>query len=235
MMVSLSLKRKELRKRQKEIYFTVGKHNDRVKSAKVGRLIPKKFLDFKEEGIILKKPKSELYLSRNLTLSCLHNLVLKIMIDHYNLHSERKAFIRRNSDCRIDAGGKIQKEIDLLHFVSDRDALYRFYAKNMHAENNFEKNVQGSQTYVGEKKITSLSGLSPQNNKENVASSLRNLQKLQFTTFPWFLDRNPSSLKDSLEGLKKLILKFACTKENIGYLQPAMLESSPEIFLKYKP
>src|SRR3990167_8067193 len=149
---------------------------------------------YEEMGVIVPKKEEECYLLKNLSIRRLYLLVLKIMVEQFKLSP--KQYTRRKSAEDLESGGECKK-LTQCNGHDDaaiyRDLLTQYYC--MH-ENEFKSKfgTKGDKA-EGEAKSEPL--------------------------IPWYLDPNPSTLKDSLEGLKQALMKLATEKESIVYRHSA--------------
>lgn len=179
----------------------------------VGQRIVKGIDDY---GIMLRRLRVEVFLVNRLTLRCLHLLVLRIMVEHYQINEERLIYGRKFSAEDFESGGVTQKNILQVSNQTHWDLLLRFYTRRAIGitDNSIPK-------FTDNTNIARIPVL-----REDPNSSL-----------PWFLDKNPITLRESLEGLKKIILKFGTTKETLAYKYPAFFkaDSPVDILQKHSP
>jgi len=156
------------------VWNQIGKKTERSKSA-IAQMKPKLAATVEDAGVLTEPKRSELFLFRNLSLSCLMNIVLRTLIAHFEIDCELKTR-RKSSELRID-GGRISKQDLSLHLPDMLSSIREFFLKLQLTKDEAKKP----------------------------------------SAPPWFLDNNPHSLNGSLEGLKSIILKFACSSENVLY------------------
>lgn len=170
------------------VWNQVGRKTQRSRSA-VARLKPRGTESVEEMGVLTEPKRLELFLFRNLSPSCLMNLVLRTLVAHFEVDCEARVR-RKSSELHIE-GGRIAKGDLWLHTPDPLEAIRDLFLKL---------------------------ALSKEEPKKPAA-------------LPWFLDNNPQTLASSLEGLKGILLRFACSSEKVVYNLQDILASSKKPLL----
>ena len=160
-----------------------------------------------ELGVKVKKARAENFIMKNLSLDCLYLLVLRKLCLMFNLidhPTEYRILTRRNSDESIISGRKPSKKL-----LGNSVTTYKDIILAHHLRMELRR-INLKQRQIPDSSNRNLSPTSATNNPE-------------LNQIPWYLDPNKVTLKQSLDGLKVAIARYAQESEVTYYGDPELL------------